>query len=170
MWTDLYWIETPRPGRVAIMPRPRGGDWLADELAAWRRAGVRTVVSLLTDDEGDELDLREEAEACREAGLNFVPFPVTDRGVPTSPAGWLALVQKLEAELAAGNDVAIHCRAGVGRSAILAASLLVATGVDPDDAFRRIAAARGRPVPDTDVQREWVTTFARNHLTVATRT
>jgi len=39
------------PGRLGIAARPRGGDWLIDELRSWRKAGVHVVVSLLTPDE-----------------------------------------------------------------------------------------------------------------------
>ena len=42
------------------------------------------------------------------------------------------------------------------RSALIAASLLVSAGEDPEEAFRRIESARGAPVPDTHTQREWV--------------
>ena len=51
----LFWIDDPWPytGRLAIAARPRGGDWLQDELASWRdvlgAGGV--VVSLLTAEE-----------------------------------------------------------------------------------------------------------------------
>jgi hypothetical protein len=43
MRTELYWIERPWRGRLAIMPRPRGGDWLDDEIQSWRRSGVDVV-------------------------------------------------------------------------------------------------------------------------------
>ena len=36
MHTELYWIPGPWLGRLAIMPRPRGGDWLEDEIRSWR--------------------------------------------------------------------------------------------------------------------------------------
>jgi hypothetical protein len=32
MKPELFWIPTPSPGRLAMAPRPRGGDWL-DEFA-----------------------------------------------------------------------------------------------------------------------------------------
>src|SRR5437870_3377638 len=48
---ELSWIEAPWQGRLAISPRPRGGDWLEDEVREWRLAGVEAVVSLLTSDE-----------------------------------------------------------------------------------------------------------------------
>jgi hypothetical protein len=39
MTPNLFWIaEVPR-GRLAIMARPRAGDWLVDEMAAWYAPG-----------------------------------------------------------------------------------------------------------------------------------
>jgi hypothetical protein len=32
MRAQLYWIEGPWAGHFAIVPRPRGGDWLEDEI------------------------------------------------------------------------------------------------------------------------------------------
>jgi len=60
MYTELYWIEGPWPGRLAISARPRGGDWLEDEVKSWRRAGLDIIVSLLTPDEEEALDLQRE--------------------------------------------------------------------------------------------------------------
>jgi len=48
---DLFWIPGPWRGRLAVATRPRGGDWLADEAAGWRRAGLDVVVSLLENEE-----------------------------------------------------------------------------------------------------------------------
>ena len=44
---SLYWIPEIAPWRVAILPRPRGGDWLEDEIRELKRAGVGVLVSLL---------------------------------------------------------------------------------------------------------------------------
>jgi hypothetical protein len=43
---------------------------------------------------------------------------------------------------------------------VVVASLLAAAGEGADEAFRRIEKARGRPVPDTAEQREWVSEMA----------
>src|SRR3954449_8644872 len=80
MRTELYWIEGPWPGRLAIMPRPRGGDWLEDEIQSWRRSGVDVVVSLLTREEIADLSLADEGELCRSNGIQFFSFAITDRG------------------------------------------------------------------------------------------
>lgn len=44
----VNWIDGLWNGRVAIVARPRGGKWLADEIDQWRKAGLGVVVSLLT--------------------------------------------------------------------------------------------------------------------------
>ncbi len=54
----------------------------------------------------------------------------------------------------------IHCRAGIGRSGMLAACVLVKAGLDPEAALQRVSEARGCPVPDTEEQRAWVFAFA----------
>lgn len=161
MRTELYWIEGPWPGRLAILPRPRGGDWLEDEVRAWRSARVEVVVSALEQEEIDELELAQEPDLCRAHGIMYTVFPIPDRGVPSSTQATADLVRGLESQLAAAHNVAIHCRQGVGRSAVLAACLLTRAGVDDRTAFERIRAARGCSVPDTPEQHEWVAWFAR---------
>ena len=157
---EAYWIPGPWPGRLAILPRPRGGDWLADDVRFWRQSGLDIVVSLLTSEEAKEFALAQEEESCRANGIEFLAFPVVDRGVPSSPAAALDLVRQLDTALTEGKNVGIHCRQGIGRSALIAACLLVLSGMDSESAFGRLSAARGYSVPETTEQREWVTQFA----------
>lgn len=156
MKVDMFWIPQTPVGRLAIMPRPRAGDWLYDELRAWRFEGVTAVVSLLTRFEVYELNLAEEAAVCDELGLTFVPFPINDRRVPHSVPLARQLVATLHDMLQAGGGVAIHCRMGIGRSAMIAAAVLKQQGIPTDLAFSLVEQARGRPVPDTAEQIEWV--------------
>ena len=154
--SNLYWIEDFAP-RLAIMARPRAGDWLEDEVANWKREGVGVVVSLLESDEVDELGLAAEPALCREAGIEFVSFPIADRGVPRNPEDALSLARRL---VATGKPVAIHCRAGIGRSSIMAALVLSLSGIEVSAAFEALSAARRLSVPDTEQQRLWVETQA----------
>jgi protein-tyrosine phosphatase len=160
MTATPYWIAGPGPGRLAILPRPRGGDWLVDEVRAWRLAGIDLVVSTLTSDEVAELDLAEEAELCQANGVEWTAFPVEDRMLPSSSTEAAELARGLEEKLAKGKNVAIHCRQGVGRSALIAACVLVAAGVEAEVAWEKVKAARGCPVPDTADQRAWVVRLA----------
>jgi protein-tyrosine phosphatase len=167
MQAEVFWIEDVPAGRLAVLPRPRGGDWLEDEVRSLRASGVEVLVSLLTTEETSELGLAGEAAYCAAAGIVFLTFPFADRSVPPSDAAALALVRRFSALLAAGKRVAIHCRQGVGRSALIAACVLASLGESPDEALERVARARGCPVPDTPEQREWVLRFTEKHLTVA---
>ena len=65
MGTELHWVDGPWPGRLAIAARPRGGDWLEDEMAHWHHSGVDTVLSLLSPDEEHTLGLDNEADTVR---------------------------------------------------------------------------------------------------------
>ena len=159
MRAELYLIPAPAPGRLAILPRPRGGDWLADEVAAWRRAGVDVVLSMLTSDEVADLELTAEADECRAQGIEFLTLPVPDRGVPANKAA-ADMIARLAGLVAEGKTVAVHCRQGIGRSAVIAAGVLIALGADAESAIRAVADARGCPVPETPEQRRWITNSA----------
>ena len=143
------------------MPRPRAGEWLDDEVIGWRADGVDTVVSLLELSEILELGLEREAELSREHGIEFISFPIPDRGLPTSLRDAATLAQTLALQVCEGKAVAIHCRAGIGRSSLVAAGVLICSGLRADDALRLISVARGIDVPDTEAQREWVVAFGK---------
>ena len=107
---DVYWIQGPWPGKLAILARPRGADWLEDEIEGWRKAGVNVIVSLLTSSEASELALTSEAEIVKRNGLTYISFPIADYGVPDSKIS----VQQLAAEL---NDQ-LSCGACIGTTAV----------------------------------------------------
>ena len=157
----MYWIETPRQmtGHLAILARPLGGDRLQEELADWAKAGVGVVVSLLTDDEVAELDLRDEQPECTESRIEFHRFPIDDRGVPASHREMYVLVEQMHDRLMDGQSIGIHCRAGIGRSVLVAACVLCRMGLNADSAFSLIKQARGVDLPDTPEQRQWVKAF-----------
>ncbi len=154
MRPTLFTIDRSGPGRISTMARPRGGDWLAEELAGLAALGVSELVSALTPAESAELGLDAEPSLARAAGLRFTAVPIPDRTVPAR-SEVLPVLDGLAQRLAAGGHLVVHCRAGIGRSSLLAAAVLVRSGADPDDTWERIARARGLAVPDTAEQRAW---------------
>jgi protein-tyrosine phosphatase len=166
MKTELHWIEGPWPGRLAIMPRPRGGDWLKDEVRSWRRAGVDAVLSLLTVDEVADLDLSHEEWFCELNSIQFSSFPIIDRSVPSSQGALADLTVKFTEQLGGGKNIAVHCRQGIGRAALVAISLIIRSGADLEVAIQQVSAARGCSVPETLEQRRWLADF---HKTVITQ-
>lgn len=156
MRTELFTIDRgAAPGRLSTMARPRGGEWLAEEMAALAHDGVDRLVCLLTDSELHELALSDEPALARAAGLAFERFPVPDLTVP-EPGATVALARDLAQALLGDAHVVIHCRAGIGRSSVLAAAVLLAQGLSAEDAWTRLTEARGLPVPDTEQQRLFV--------------
>jgi len=143
------------------MPRPRSGDWLEDEIRGWRDQGIDTVVSLLEAREVSDLGLHDEARLCVAAGINFISHPIPDRGTPHSLEEFKALVDALGQQLDQGRSIALHCRAGIGRTGLLGACLLAKLGVPIAKVFPTLSSARGVPMPDTDEQIVWVQQFAR---------
>jgi hypothetical protein len=118
MKPEIYWIPVS-VGRLAIMARPRAGEWLRDEIEGWHKVGVRGVVSLLEASEVHEPELGEEKSCCEASGIRFVSFAIRDRGVPTSIPLTRALIDELVAKLEACSSIAMHCRAGIGRSSLI---------------------------------------------------
>ncbi|MDX2044548.1 MAG: tyrosine protein phosphatase [Acidobacteriota bacterium] len=161
MKATIYWINTGYPGKLAIVPRPRGGDWLEDELQALRQGGLDVIVSLLETDEATDLGLELESELSRAAGLEFISFPIVDRSIPVSSSAAVTLLEDLLGLIAAGKNVGVHCRQGIGRSALVAAGVLTLDGVSPSAAFQLVGDARGIPVPETEQQRNWVIALAK---------
>jgi protein-tyrosine phosphatase len=159
--TDTFWIPGPWTGQFAIASRPFGGEWLLGDMHNWRLEGVSIVVSLLTQPEIKEGDLGQQPECCHEQGMELISFPIWDRNVPSSNEELLELVHYLHRRLHEGKKIVIHCRAGVGRSAVVGACLLAYAGLDSETALQNISSARGCQVPDTLDQREWVNNFTR---------
>jgi protein-tyrosine phosphatase len=159
MRAPLYTVQGLSTGKVSIMARPRGGDWLFDEVKALRASGVDILVSLLTSAEVREFDLAEEAAFCHQQGITYLSLAITDRSVPPFSEPTFLFLKQLGASLSEGKHLTFHCRHGLGRAVLMAASVLVLTGLAPEQAFDLLSRARGYAVPETEEQRAWVVAF-----------
>jgi predicted protein tyrosine phosphatase len=160
MAAKIFWVTGPWRGRLGIVPRPRGAEWLDDETRAWREAGIDLVVSLLEPDEEAELGLAGESASSTTSGLAFRAFPIPDRSVPRSPEAVAELADHIVDALSSGKTVVIHCRQSIGRSAMMVAAVLIAGGLDADTAVNTIRQSRGLDVPETQAQRQWISDFS----------
>jgi protein-tyrosine phosphatase len=158
--TALHWVNGPWKGKLALAARPRGGEWLADEIESWQKGGVAIVVSLLERHEERDLDLTAERDEVEKHGMKFLAFPIPDRDVPASQSGLGKTLDIMHRELIAGNSVVLHCRQGVGRTGLVAACLLISDGLGTQEAIDRLKSARGVEVPETASQLRWIIDFA----------
>jgi hypothetical protein len=156
---EIWPVDGPWTGRLAICARPRAGWFLDDDIRALRAAGYQLLVSALTPEEVVRAELESVQVACNAAGLEFTQFPTGNLQVAPAERAHPQLVSWRE-RLQGGQGVAIHCWASVGRGPTLAAALLVLGGLEPADAWARLEASRGRQVPDTLEQRAWAAAFA----------
>ena len=156
MKATVYPVIQASPNRIAIVARPRGNDWLGEEIAALSQEGIEILVSMLTSEEAEELGLNHESAECTAVGISFVNVAIPDRSVPSDRTTFLRRVDELAERVREGRFLGVHCRASIGRSSVLAAAILVRLGWDAKTAFDAIESTRGCSVPDTPEQREWV--------------
>jgi protein-tyrosine phosphatase len=156
---EVLWVEGDPAVKLAIVLKPRGEDWLKDDLARIKRSGVDTLVSLLEPDEAGWLGLGDESQTAEEVGLKFLSYPIRDVHVPADIKSFRAFVATLAERLRAGERIGLHCRGSIGRAPTTAACTLIQLGWKAKDALAAIQAARGFPIPDTEEQLRWILNY-----------
>lgn len=141
--SESYWVE---PGRFLAGEYP---GWSNEEKARRRMrlmldAGVDTFVDLTEADEGllpYAGLLQQEAEA-RGVEARHLRFAIRDHTAP-SPELTRTILDALDAALAEGRVVYVHCYAGIGRTGSIVGTWLVRNrGISGDEAIERIAGLR----------------------------
>jgi hypothetical protein len=95
----------------------------------------------------------------REAGGRALWRPVHDLSAPPF-ASFLALVDDLLGRLAGGEDLIVHCGAGIGRAGTTAVGILVRHGIELEVALARVAQHRPMAGPEVGSQRDAVERLA----------
>lgn len=154
MAEGIAWIQPPGlSGAIGMLPLPglviaRRGERFVDgalqeqvlnALAAQRTA---PLVILLDNGECDLDELEDLGHAAAARSIALVRAPITDFSAPDQRLDWPALIERLAVELRQGGRIAFCCLAGYGRSGMMAARLLIATGSTPDAAITAVRAAR----------------------------
>jgi ADP-ribosyl-[dinitrogen reductase] hydrolase len=123
-------------------------------MATIARWGAKALVSLLDDFEFARLHLRRLPELARAAGVTWYHIPQAFAVLPDSDFDrlWTPISLRLHELLRSGGKVAIHCRDGRNRSALVAARLLIELGSPPLDAINRVRAARPGTLDTSEVE------------------
>lgn len=160
-------VAGPTPGVIGMTmcPGRHGlslavGSWdrdLAMDLEVVRGWLPDIAISLLEDCEYPLLAVPEFKTAVAAAELPWVYAPIRDGGIPHEAFArtWGDLGPRVRNILRQGGRVLIHCRAGLGRTGLLAASLMTELGATPLDAINLVRAARDGAI-ETHAQEEFV--------------
>jgi len=146
---DCYWVW---PGRFMAGSHPAGC------LGALLAAGVDCFVDLTCSDPA-----LARYPAALPAATRWQGFAITDYAVP-GIALMRDIVDTIDAQLAAGARLYLHCHAGVGRTGTALGCWLVEQGLSGPDALALIAHKRSGLArlaamprsPETDAQRSFV--------------
>lgn len=142
------------------MPCPKA-DVLEISIAGYKVIGADTIVSLLPLDEMAELGVARAPQLCRDHGVQFLSHPIADFGLPQE-APFIAFICQIATLLRTGHGVAVHCRAGIGRSGMTTAGTLIALlGMSSDAAIAQVEHARGVAIPDTVEQGAFIARLAK---------
>ncbi|MDW8123592.1 MAG: hypothetical protein RMJ04_02325 [Geminicoccaceae bacterium] len=147
---DPLSLPPPVPARPAaegfLLLLPAPSPPFGPRCARLHAAGVRALVSLLPRSEARALgiDLAALARACAALGIAWWHAPIPDFAAPDAAfeRRWRTRAPLLRDLLRARAGVALHCRAGLGRSGTIAARLLVELGIAPEEAIARVRASR----------------------------
>jgi ADP-ribosyl-[dinitrogen reductase] hydrolase len=144
----IDWLEYPAfAGRIGMTRCP--GLWtrpsaLAEDIAAIRAEGATALVSLTELEELRVLGLDTLAEAATRRRLTWYHLPIRDFDVPDAAfeAKWRKVGPELRERLAAGESIVVHCYAGLGRTGLVVARLLVEFGEEPARAIGWVRRVR----------------------------
>jgi len=159
---NSYWVE---PGRILAGEYPAGADEEAT-LARLRRlldAGIDCFIDLTEPGEREPYDAFLPGPYSRQPVV-YMRLPIRDHGLPRSRLEMQRVLDELGAALAEGRRVYLHCRAGIGRTNLVAGCWFAAAGDPGDIALARLnerwrGSARSQDwpsVPETAAQSEYV--------------
>jgi hypothetical protein len=171
---DAYWVTLPNTAVLANgrflageYPSAKDAHAAAAKLARYLDSGITYFLDLT---EAGEYNLRpyatqiQQLAAARGLSVTHRRMPIPDLGTP-SPAFMTEILDTLDAALAQGETIYVHCFGGIGRTGTVMGCWLARHGLPGAQALAQIAAWRKgtpdgwKPSPETAVQRQMVLTW-----------
>lgn len=152
-------------GKLIFTPCPGTKDSsLVDSLATLKQAGASAVISLMPASELATNGAEDIGKQCQVQDMAWFHLPVADEQVPLEDfgQGWKASKQSILERLNAGQDIAIHCKGGSGRTGLIAARIMVEAGIPRADAIALVQALRPKAIQHP-AHINWITQFDAAH-------
>ncbi|HEX9708218.1 MAG TPA: ADP-ribosylglycohydrolase family protein [Steroidobacteraceae bacterium] len=174
---NSYWVE---PDRILAGDHPSaaGLEATSGRLRRLLDAGIDFFIDLTETGELESYERFLTAPSAKRKAA-YVRKPIRDHGVPESAEMMHEILAALDGALAEGRRVYLHCRAGIGRTNVVAGCWIANQGGSGEDALERLnrqwrGSARSRSwpsVPETEAQAEFVRSWRpeRTRRAVAAR-
>lgn len=149
-------VELPAEvtGRLFLHSMPGRYETFAEACDAIASSDVKHVVCLTPDTEISHLSPEYFAAITDGVPWHHVSLPVPDFGVPGDPEGFRSAAQSIAQSLRNGENVLVHCAAGIGRTGTFATAVLCQLGVPLREAQQRVREAGSSA--ESDVQRRFL--------------
>ena len=154
-----YWVAQINECEVGISPCPAGGRALKDELKMLLEEEEFCLVSLLTEKEEKRLGLSKEKALCKELGIRCIKFPIVDMSVPPYKI-YVAFIEHLYSISEEADRILIHCRAGIGRSSLIALGMMTRHGMPLEQSIQHVSRIRRFHVPKSISQKRLLVKYA----------
>lgn len=138
-------------GRLAGTPRPGVFHDIEYDLQALKRVGVTQLVTLT--------ERAPEVEEMREFGIDNLWRPIPDMQAPSIEQA-VEICQQIDTMMQQQEVVAVHCRAGLGRTGTILAAYLIWQGSDALSALETVRKVEPRWV-QSEVQVAFLESFAQ---------
>ncbi|WP_164905247.1 protein-tyrosine phosphatase family protein [Aequorivita ciconiae] len=149
--------------KIFIAPCPRGGGLLEDDIRELSDLNISLLISLLTFTESAQLELSAEADVCRSYSVDFINFPIMDKGI-CGFDNFVEFIELIYHKTQEMNSILIHCQHGVGRSGMIALGLMVKSGKDLEESIKLVSKNRGYTIPQSISQRKLLSAYYKSLL------
>ena len=159
---NTFWVE---PGRLLAGEYPGAGSERAGRARIRKllNLGVGCFIDLTSVDELEPYEQWLPGPSARDS-VAYLRKPIRDHSLPERVEHTIEILDEIDAALAEGRIVYLHCRAGIGRTNLIAGCWLSRHGHVGDAALDRLnelwqassRAASWPSVPETSAQVEYV--------------
>lgn len=139
-------------GKLAGAGRPGLYDDLDEDLKFLSDKGFDVIVTLTE----DQLIIPHEHD------FTLIHFSVPDMGIPQPRAAY-GLCSQIHQLMHDGHRVLVHCKAGLGRTGTILASVMVLEGLNAQEAIKKVRIINGSYLQNA-IQENFISHFHKYHL------
>jgi ADP-ribosyl-[dinitrogen reductase] hydrolase len=150
------------PGRTHV--DGQGRVWSRDldaDLTALKGWGADAVICLVEPSELLAMGVPDYADAVNNHGMALFHLPITDMSTPGKAFNdaWASRGDELNGLLSGRSRIVVHCAAGLGRSGMFCAELLVRAGWSAKDAIHKVRSVRPGAI-ETRAQEDYLSALS----------